>query len=873
MIKSVLKLFGTQNDKIVKSYLKKVKNINILESKYEALDDEALKAAFDVLKSDVQNGTRTLDDVLYDSFAITREAAKRTLGLRHYDVQMVGGMVLNDGNIAEMKTGEGKTLVATLAVVLNAMTGKGVHVVTVNDYLAKRDSEEMGKLYEFLGYSIGCLTAEIHDEMSRQAQYNSDITYGTNNEYGFDYLRDNMKVRAEEKVQREHNYAIVDEVDSILIDEARTPLIISGPTQRDHNHYARADAIAKQMERGEKIETKAGEPEQTTGDFIVDEKNRTIVMTEDGLQKAQDLFEVENLYNLENAVLSHHLDQALKAHYIFEKDVDYVVQNNEIIIVDEFTGRLSEGRRYSEGLHQALEAKEDVEIQEESQTLAEITYQNYFRLYEKLAGMTGTAQTEATEFSQIYSLDVISIPTNVPIARMDKNDLIYNTEREKLDAVVKRVKELHAKGQPVLIGTASIEKSEMIDARLKKEKIPHNMLNAKNHAQEAEIIMNAGHKAAVTVATNMAGRGVDIKIDDEVRSLGGLMILGTERHESRRIDNQLRGRSGRQGDPGESQFFLSLDDNLLRIFGGEKIRNIMNRLGVEDGEYIDSKIVTRSVEKAQKKVENQHYESRKHILEYDDVANHQRKAIYAFRNQLLDPEFDIDSKIKENRAEYIDFLLAESEIFPGMPTEDFDIEKLAALIKEELRIEVRSEQFKDKEVDDLTEMITRMMEELYENKMSQIDPEQRQEIERILYLQVLDPQWRDHLYEMDVLKTGIGLRGYNQKDPLTEYKQDSYKLFTDLVVRIKLEAVKVLQLVQFDFTSPEEEEAAVEHIREELESEVANAKLSTDEEETPKNKPVTGTKKPKRNDPCPCGSGKKYKNCCGQSGPKKGLLA
>ncbi|WP_373031318.1 preprotein translocase subunit SecA [Sulfurovum sp.] len=873
MIKSVLKLFGTQNDKIVKNYLKKAKNINQLEAQYEAMDDEALKAAFEALKSDVQNGTKTLDAVLYDSFAITREASKRTLGLRHYDVQMVGGMVLNDGNIAEMKTGEGKTLVATLAVVLNAMTGKGVHVVTVNDYLAKRDSEEMGKLYEFLGYSVGCLTAEIHDEMSRKAQYNADITYGTNNEYGFDYLRDNMKVRAEEKVQREHNYAIVDEVDSILIDEARTPLIISGPTQRDHNHYARADTIAKQMERGEKIETKAGEPEQTTGDFIVDEKNRTIVMTEDGLQKAQDLFEVENLYNLENAVLSHHLDQALKAHYIFEKDVDYVVQNNEIIIVDEFTGRLSEGRRYSEGLHQALEAKEAVEIQEESQTLAEITYQNYFRLYEKLAGMTGTAQTEATEFSQIYSLDVISIPTNVPIARIDKNDLIYNTEREKLDAVVKRVKELHAKGQPVLIGTASIEKSEMIDARLKKEKIPHNMLNAKNHAQEAEIIMNAGHKAAVTVATNMAGRGVDIKIDDEVRSLGGLMILGTERHESRRIDNQLRGRSGRQGDPGETQFFLSLDDNLLRIFGGEKIRNIMNRLGVEDGEYIDSKIVTRSVEKAQKKVENQHYESRKHILEYDDVANHQRKAIYAFRNQLLDTEFDIDSKIKENRAEYIEFLLTESEIFAGMPTEDFNIEKLAALIKEELRIDIQSEQFKDKEVDEITEMITRMMEELYENKMSQIEPEQRQEIERILYLQVLDPQWRDHLYEMDVLKTGIGLRGYNQKDPLTEYKQDSYKLFTDLVSRIKLEAVKVLQLVQFDFTSPEEEEAAIENIREELESDVANAKLSTDEEEAPKNKPVTGTKKPKRNDPCPCGSGKKYKSCCGQSGPKKGLLA
>lgn len=873
MIKSVLKLFGTQNDKIVKNYLKKVKNINLLEPQYEALDDEALKAAFETLKREVRSGTKTLNDVLYDSFAITREAAKRALGMRHHDVQMIGGLVLNDSNIAEMKTGEGKTLVATLAVVLNAMTGKGVHVVTVNDYLAKRDSDEMGKLYQFLGYSVGCLTADIHDDMGRQAQYNADITYGTNNEYGFDYLRDNMKVRVEEKVQREHHFAIVDEVDSILIDEARTPLIISGPTQRDHNHYARADAIAKQMVRGEKIKTKPGEPEQTTGDFIVDEKNRTIIMTEDGLQKAQDLFEVENLYSLENAVLSHHLDQALKAHYIFEKDVDYVVQNNEIIIVDEFTGRLSEGRRYSEGLHQALEAKEAVEIQEESQTLAEITYQNYFRLYDKLAGMTGTAQTEATEFSQIYGLDVISIPTNLPVARIDKNDLIYNTEREKLDAVVRRIKELHQKGQPVLIGTASIEKSEMIHERLKKEKIPHNVLNAKNHAQEAEIIMNAGQKGAVTVATNMAGRGVDIKIDDEVRSLGGLMILGTERHESRRIDNQLRGRSGRQGDPGESQFFLSLDDNLLRIFGGEKIRNIMSRLGVEEGEYIDSKIVTRSVEKAQKKVENQHYESRKHILEYDDVANHQRKAIYAFRNQLLDPEFDIGAKIKENRAEYIAYLLAEAEIFAGMPAEDYDVERLAALIKEELHIQVNSEQFKDKELEELTAMITRMMEELYEKKMSRLEPGQRQEIERILYLQVLDPQWRDHLYEMDVLKTGIGLRGYNQKDPLTEYKQESYKLFTELVSRIKLEAVKVLQLVQFDFTSAEEEEAAIEHIREELESDIANVTLSTEEEKAAKNRPLTGEKKPKRNDPCPCGSGKKYKNCCGQSGPKKGLLA
>jgi len=873
MIKSILKIFGTQNEKIVKNYLKKVKQINKLEEIYEKLDDKALQDAFLALKEEVNSGTKSLDDILYESFAITREASKRVLGLRHYDVQMVGGMVLHDGNIAEMKTGEGKTLVATLAVVLNAIEGKGVHVVTVNDYLAKRDSQEMSPLYEFLGYSVGCITSDIYDEESRKAQYSADITYGTNNEYGFDYLRDNMKVRAEEKVQREHHYAIVDEVDSILIDEARTPLIISGPTQRDQNHYAIADAIAKQMKRGEKKETKPGEPEVTTGDFIVDEKNKVIIMTEQGLERAQELFRVDNLYSLENAALSHHLDQALKAHYIFERDVDYVVQNNEIIIVDEFTGRLSEGRRYSEGLHQALEAKEGVKIQEESQTLAEITYQNYFRLYDKLAGMTGTAQTEATEFAQIYNLDVISIPTNLPIARIDHNDLIYNTEREKLDAVVRRVKELHAKGQPVLIGTASIEKSEMIHERLKKEKIPHNVLNAKNHAQEAEIIKNAGHKGAVTVATNMAGRGVDIKIDDEVRSLGGLVILGTERHESRRIDNQLRGRAGRQGDPGESRFYLSLDDNLLRIFGGEKIRNIMQKLGVEEGEYIDSKIVTRSVEKAQKKVENMHYESRKHILEYDDVANHQRKAIYTFRNQLLDPEFDIAEKIKENRTEYINHILDECDIIEGMPKEDYDIAKLTALLKEELRIEVAESDFEGKERESIFSIIQEIMENSYEEKMSQITPEQRQEIERILYLQVLDPQWRDHLYEMDVLKTGIGLRGYNQKDPLTEYKQDSFKLFTELVQRIKYEAVKILHLVEFDFTSPEEEEAVVEHIKEELESDIAEASLSSNAQAESKNQPLSGTKKPKRNEPCPCGSGKKYKNCCGKSGPKKGLLA
>ena len=868
-------IFGSKNDRIVKGYMKRAQLINKLEDNYKNLSDEELQSAFNSLKTSVLNREKTLDDVLNESFAITREASSRVLGMRHFDVQLIGGMVLHENSIAEMKTGEGKTLVATLAVCLNAMLGKGVHIVTVNDYLASRDSKEMGKLYNFLGYTVGCLTDDIYDEMEKKAQYDCDITYGTNNEYGFDYLRDNMKTNAAEKVQRDHYYAIIDEVDSILIDEARTPLIISGPVQRDTVHYAKANEIALQMIKGEKKETKPGEPEETTGDFYVDEKNRQIIMTEDGLQKAQDLFEVENLYSLENASLSHHLDQAMKAQYIFVKDVDYVSRNGEIVIVDEFTGRLSEGRRFSEGLHQAIEAKEGVEIKDESQTLAEITYQNYFRLYEKLAGMTGTAQTEATEFAEIYNLDVISIPTNVPIARKDMNDLIYNTEEEKLDAVAAKVKELHEKGQPVLIGTASIEKSELVHERLKRAKIPHNTLNAKNHEHEAKIIMEAGKKGAVTVATNMAGRGVDIKITDEIKELGGLYILGTERHESRRIDNQLRGRSGRQGDPGASQFYLSLDDNLLRIFGGEKIRNIMNKLGVEKGEYIDSKIVTRSVEKAQTKVENMHYESRKHILEYDDIANEQRKVIYNFRNQLLDENFDIDSKIRENRLEYVDHILVESEIYDGAAREDYNLEKLTNIFREELNITLETELFEGKDYDEIHEMVLEILTNTYEEKMSPLSPEQRSEVQRILYLQVLDPQWRDHLYEMDVMKTGIGLRGYNQKDPLTEYKKDSYNLFMSLIERIKFEAIKVLQVVQLNFQDPEEEQAQLEAMRAEmeaqLEAELANAK--TNEEIDADFKESVIEKKPKRNEPCPCGSGKKYKHCCGVSGPKKGLLA
>jgi len=879
MIESLIsKIIGTANDRKIKQYRKRIQNINALEPKYEKLSDEELKAEFDKLKDAVNSGQKSLNDILDDSFAITREASKRVLGMRHFDVQLIGGIVLHEGNIAEMKTGEGKTLVATLPVALNAMLGRGVHIVTVNDYLAKRDATEMGKLYSFLGYSTGCITSEIGEGEERKAQYNCDITYGTNNEFGFDYLKDNMKVRLEDKVQREHYYAIVDEVDSILIDEARTPLIISGSTQRDPSLYFKANIIAKQLEKGEELPTKAGEPKKMTGDFVVDEKNRHIIMTEQGLEKAEQLFEVDNLFSLENAAMVHHLDQALKAHHLFEKDVDYVVRDGEVIIVDEFTGRLSEGRRYSEGLHQAIEAKEGVIVQEESQTLAEITYQNYFRMYEKLAGMTGTAQTEATEFSEIYGLDVISIPTNVPVQREDFNDLIFMSEDEKLDAVVKRVKELHKKGQPILIGTASIEKSELIHERLLKEKIPHNVLNAKNHAKEAEIIMNAGQKGAVTVATNMAGRGVDIKIDDEVRSLGGLAIIGTERHESRRIDNQLRGRSGRQGDPGSSQFFLSLDDNLLRIFGGDKIRNIMQRMNVEKGDYIDSKLVTRSVEKAQKKVESMHYQSRKDILEYDDVANYQRKAIYAFRNQLLDPEFDIGAKIDQNREELVDFLLQEAEIYQGSPSEDYDLDRFVKLVLEYTGVEINIEDLKGKDADDIRDETIKILKEFYEQKMSILTEEGRKEAEKLLMLDVLDREWREHLYEMDVLKTGIGLRGYNQKDPLTEYKQESYRLFEALVRRIKFESLKLLYTIQFNFETEDDSLEEFDKLGDEME--IDEEVLSSNEfQETPnstansEHKPYVSPKKPKRNEPCPCGSGKKYKQCCGKSGPKKGLLA
>ncbi|MBW1462880.1 preprotein translocase subunit SecA, partial [Campylobacter jejuni] len=696
---------------------------------------DELKAEFAKFKEQILSGEKNENDVLNDVFAIVRETGKRTLNMRHFDVQLIGGMVLHDGKIAEMKTGEGKTLVATLPVVLNAMSGKGVHVVTVNDYLAKRDAEQMSAIYNFLGFSVGVVLSSQNSDIEHKQAYDCDITYGTNNEFGFDYLRDNMKFSKAEKVQREHNFVIVDEVDSILIDEARTPLIISGPTNRTLDGYIKANEVAKQMQKGEAVLP----PAKPEGDFVVDEKNRNILITEAGITKAEKLFGVENLYSLDNAILAHQLDQALKAHNLFEKDVHYVLRNNEVIIVDEFTGRLSEGRRFSEGLHQALEAKENVKIQEESQTLADITFQNYFRMYNKLAGMTGTAQTEATEFSQIYSLDVISIPTNIPIKRQDKDDLIYKTQNEKFKAVIEEIKKANAKGQPVLVGTASIERSEVFHNMLVKEKIPHHVLNAKNHEQEALIIQDAGKKGAVTIATNMAGRGVDIKIDDEIRALGGLYIIGTERHESRRIDNQLRGRAGRQGDPGISRFYLSLEDNLLRIFGGDRIKSIMDRLGIEEGESIESRIVTRAVENAQKKVESLHFESRKHLLEYDDVANEQRKTIYRYRNELLDENYDIRAKISQNIAEYSanvmnDYMLDESG-------SNVNFENLKAKILYECSTQISEKDFENLSVIEMQDKLSQILENSYNEKMLRLEIKELRNIERILYLQVLDNAW------------------------------------------------------------------------------------------------------------------------------------
>ncbi|WP_121069901.1 preprotein translocase subunit SecA [Helicobacter pylori] len=864
MIKAIIgKIIGTRNDRWIKQYKKQVLTINALEPTYEKMSDLELQNAFEELKKRVRSTEKdlqekTLLEVLPESFAITREASKRILKMRHFDVQLIGGMVLNDGKIAEMKTGEGKTLVATLAVALNALKGESVYVVTVNDYLAHRDSKEMEPLYHFLGYSVGTITASVRDDDERLEIYSKDIVYGTNNEFGFDYLRDNMKYSLEHKVQKSHAFAIVDEVDSILIDEARTPLIISGPVDRHMENYNKADEVAKSM--------------QAETDFTIDEKNRAVLITEEGIKKAENLFGVDNLYKIENAALSHHLDQALKANYLFFIDKDYIVANNEVVIVDEFTGRLSEGRRFSEGLHQALEAKEGVSIKEESQTLADITFQNYFRMFSKLAGMTGTAQTEATEFLEIYNLEVVSIPTNLAIKRKDLNDLIYKSEKEKFDAVILKIKELHDKGQPVLVGTASIEKSETLHALLKKERIPHTVLNAKQHTKEAEIIKDAGLKGAVTIATNMAGRGVDIKLTDEIKELGGLYIIGTERHESRRIDNQLRGRSGRQGDPGVSQFYLSLEDNLLRIFGSDRIKGVMEKLGLKDGEHIESKLVTRAVENAQKKVENLHFESRKHLLEYDDVANEQRKSVYKFRDELLDANYDISAKIAENREYALNQIFSKLKAFDHQNLSEEELLGLKNILKEDFNAHVALEDLK--KASPIENFVAEKLKSDYENKMKVLDSEQRSRIERIVYLQILDNAWREHLYTMDNLKTGINLRGYNQKDPLVEYKKESYNLFLELIEDIKMEAIKTFSKIQFENEQDSNDaERYLDNFSEEREHESVTYRHEEALDEDLNVAMKAFAKTPKRNEPCPCGSGKKYKDCCAKSGPKKGLFA
>ncbi|WRG74801.1 preprotein translocase subunit SecA [Helicobacter pylori] len=864
MIKAIIgKIIGTRNDRWIKQYKKQVLTINALEPTYEKMSDDELQNAFEELKKRVRSTEKdlqekTLLEVLPESFAITREASKRILKMRHFDVQLIGGMVLNDGKIAEMKTGEGKTLVATLAVALNALKGESVYVVTVNDYLAHRDSKEMEPLYQFLGYSVGTITASVRDDDERLEIYSKDIVYGTNNEFGFDYLRDNMKYSLEHKVQKSHAFAIVDEVDSILIDEARTPLIISGPVDRRMENYNKADEVAKSM--------------QVEVDFTIDEKNRAILITEEGIKKAENLFGVDNLYKIENAALSHHLDQALKANYLFFIDKDYIVANNEVVIVDEFTGRLSEGRRFSEGLHQALEAKEGVSIKEESQTLADITFQNYFRMFSKLAGMTGTAQTEATEFLEIYNLEVVSIPTNLAIKRKDLNDLIYKSEKEKFDAVILKIKELHDKGQPVLVGTASIEKSETLHALLKKERIPHTVLNAKQHTKEAEIIKDAGLKGAVTIATNMAGRGVDIKLTDEIKELGGLYIIGTERHESRRIDNQLRGRSGRQGDPGTSQFYLSLEDNLLRIFGSDRIKGVMEKLGLKDGEHIESKLVTRAVENAQKKVENLHFESRKHLLEYDDVANEQRKSVYKFRDELLDVNYDIGAKIAENREYALNQIFSKLKAFDHQNLSEEELLGLKNILKEDFNAHVALEDLK--KASPIEKFVAEKLKSDYENKMKVLDSEQRSRIERIVYLQILDNAWREHLYTMDNLKTGINLRGYNQKDPLVEYKKESYNLFLEFIEDIKIEAIKTFSKIQFENEQDSSDaERYLDNFSEEREHESVTYRHEETLDEDLNVAMKAFAKTPKRNEPCPCQSGKKYKDCCAKSGPKKGLFA
>ena len=846
--KALTKVFGSKNDREIKKLRQVVARINDLEPSVEPLSDEELAAKTVEFKERIAKG-ESLDDLLPEAFAVVREAAKRVLGERHYDVQLIGGIVLHQGKIAEMKTGEGKTLTSTAPVYLNALTGKGVHVVTVNDYLASRDVEWMGQVYRFLGLTTGSIVHDMDDAARREA-YAADVTYGTNNEFGFDYLRDNMKFDIKDFCQRGFNYAIVDEVDSILIDEARTPLIISGPADMSTDLYLKVDRIMRHFKEEEH--------------YTKDEKARQVMLTDEGVALAEELLGVDNLYDPRNINFLHHVNQALKAHVLFQRDVDYIVKNGQVVIVDEFTGRTMEGRRYSDGLHQALEAKEGVKIERENQTLASITFQNYFRMYDKLAGMTGTADTEAAEFKKIYNLDVVVIPTHQQMIRKDYPDVIYKNKNAKYRAIVREIKELHAKGQPVLVGTISIDVSEKISNMLKKEGIPHEVLNAKHHEREAEIVAQAGQKGRVTIATNMAGRGTDIKLGEGVRELGGLHILGTSRHESRRIDNQLRGRSGRQGDPGSSRFFLSLEDDLLRIFGSGRLSSIMDKLGMEEDEPIEHSMISKAIENAQRKVEGHNFDIRKHLLEYDDVMNKQREVIYRQRREVLESD-NVKQIIDDMIADLVDGLVEEYAI-ERTPSEDWDWQGLGERMAElfNLELNVPEEEREGLDAQRLSELLLDQVNQAYARQEEHNGEEQMRHLERIILLQMVDTHWKEHLLNMDHLKEGIGLRGYGQKNPLDEYKKEGFNLFMSMIQTVKEQTVGTLlrvQIVQEDEVARLEEER-----RQERERELEMARLASAASEQ-ENKPVQRKEqKVGRNAPCPCGSGRKYKKCCGKIG-------
>ena len=843
MIAKVLtKVFGSKNDRVLKKMRPIVDRINSLEPEMEKLDDEGLRNKTTEFKERLAKG-ETLDDLLPEAFAVAREGGRRVLGMRAYDVQLIGGIVLHRGSIAEMKTGEGKTLVATLPVYLNALAGRGVHVVTVNDYLARRDAEWMSKLYNFLGLSTGSILHGMNDAERREA-YHADITYGTNNEFGFDYLRDNMKFDINDFCQRDFYFAIVDEVDSILIDEARTPLIISGPAEMSVELYSKVDAIIPKFKKEEH--------------YTVDEKARTLALTEEGVELGEKLLKVDNLYDPKNIEFLHHLNQALKAHVLFKRDVDYIVRDGEVIIVDEFTGRTMPGRRFSDGLHQALEAKEGVKVEQENQTLASITFQNYFRMYDKLAGMTGTADTEAAEFKKIYDLDVIIIPTHKKMIREDYADVVYKNARAKYRAVVREIKELHEQGRPVLVGTISIDISELISKMLKKEKIPHEVLNAKHHEREAEIIAEAGQKGRVTIATNMAGRGTDIKLGEGVAELGGLHILATSRHESRRIDNQLRGRAGRQGDPGSSRFYLSLEDDLLRIFGSDRISSIMDKLGMEEDEPIEHSMITRAIENAQRKVEGHNFDIRKHLLEYDDVMNMQREVIYKQRREVLERE-DVKevilSMIPDLTAPMVDEIANDQ-----IPPEDWDWKHLEERFTTTfgLGLTIDEDMKPDIDATTLDEKLVAIVQEAYDRREEELGAENMRHLERIILLQVVDTLWKEHLLNMDHLKEGIGLRGYGQKDPLIEYKKEGYEMFMGLMDTIKAQTVSTLFRVQLV------REDEVDALAREQRARQQEMEMRRSDEEAARTPVTRSGDKVGRNAPCPCGSGKKYKRCCGR---------